>query len=67
MDNEMRNLYSYMLDEFPSVFTTHFSRDLLYNILEESQKIDNMTERCEWLAKILPQVQLKEIRNVLLR
>ena len=67
MDNEMRQLYEYIIIEFPSVFTTHFSRDLLYNILEESQKIESMSERSEWLDKILPQITLREIRDILLR
>lgn len=67
MDNEMRNFYEYIITEFPTVFTTHFSRDLLYNILKESQKIECMAKRCDWLGKILPQVQVTEIRNILLR
>ena len=67
MDNEMKCLYSYILAEFPSVFTTTYARELLENILIESQKIERMSDRCEWLSKILPQMSLREIRDVLLR
>ena len=67
MSNEMRNLYTYILEEFPTVYTSHYTRDLLFNILFESEKIVNIGERCEWLSRILPEMSLREIRDVLLR
>ena len=67
VSNEMKCLYSYILEEFQMVFTTTFARDLLENILIESQKIERMSDRCEWLSKILPEISLREIRDVLLR
>lgn len=46
---------------------TSFARDMLENILEESEKIENIAERCDWLAKMIPQVRSTEIRDILLR
>ena len=46
--NEMRNLYSYMLEEFPSVFTTHFSFHYPYNYLQSVIKfIISLTHCCK--------------------
>lgn len=63
----MTELYNYIIDQFPDAFTTHFTNDMLENILEESEKIERISERCEWLAKMIPQVTLSEIRDILLR
>lgn len=63
----MSELYNYILDEFPEVFRTHFASDMLDNILIESEKIESISERCEWLTKMIPQVSLSEIRDILLR
>ena len=67
MSNLSKQLYIYMCDEFPSVFINPGARELLENVLEESEYIECIAERCEWLAKILPEVTLQEIRNVILR
>lgn len=63
----MSELYDYILNEYPSAFTTHFATDMLDNILEESEKIEKISERCEWLEKMIPQIRLSEIRDILLR
>lgn len=63
----MTKLYNYILDQFPTAFTTHFVDDMLQNILSESEKIESISERCEWLDKMIPEVTLGEIRNILLR
>ena len=67
MNNLSKQLYIYMCDEFPSIFMNSGARELLENVLEESERIKSIAERCEWLAKILPEVTLQEIRNVILR
>lgn len=63
----MSELYNYILDEFHSAFTTHFVKEMLENILEESEKIECISERCEWLEKMIPEISLLEIRDILLR
>lgn len=63
----MTELYNYIISEFPSAFTTHFANDMLANILEESEIIESISERCEWLAKMIPEVRLIEIKDILLR
>ncbi len=63
----MTELYNYIKDEFPGTTNTHFANDMLQNILEESEKIDSIAERCDWLAKMIPQITVNEIRNILLR
>lgn len=67
MQNISLNLCSYMFAEFPSAFNSPFGRELLVNVIEESEKIELISERCEWLAKILPEVTLSELRDVMLR
>ena len=67
MENISKQLRLYMLEEFPSVFMNPYSRELLENILTESEKIQCVAERCEWLAKMLPEISLGELRNVMLR
>ena len=67
MENISKQLQLYMLEEFPSVFVNSYARELLENVLMESEKIQCIAERCEWLAKILPEVSLQELRNVMLR
>lgn len=67
MNNEMMNLYEYLLIEYPAYFNSDYVTDMLYNILVESQKIDSMSLRCNWLDKMIPGVRLSEIRDVLLR
>ena len=67
MQNISKNLCSYMFEEFKSVFTSPFARELLENVVEESEKIESISERCEWLANILPEVTLSELRDVMLR
>lgn len=63
----MSQLWNYIISEFPTAFETSFSRDMLDNILEESEKIENIAERCDWLAKMIPQIRATEIRDILLR
>lgn len=63
----MSQLWNYIISEFPAAFETSFARDLLDNILEESEKIENIAERCDWLAKMIPQIRSTEIRDILLR
>ena len=63
----MTELYNYILNEFPEAFSTRFAADMLDNILAESEKFDCISERCEWLDKMIPQVSLGEIRDILLR
>ncbi len=63
----MTELYNYILDQFPRVFSNHFAADMLDNILEESEKIESISERCDWLAKMIPEVTVSEIRDILLR
>ena len=67
MSNDMKNLYAYILNEFSMSFETRFTRDLLYNILHESESIECVSERCEYLNRILPQITLTELRDILLR
>ena len=67
MQNISKSLCSYMFEEFKSVFTSPFARELLENVVEESEKIESISERCEWLANILPEVTLSELRDVMLR
>lgn len=63
----MSQLWNYIISEFPAVFETSFARELLDNILEESEKIENIAERCDWLARMIPEVRSTEIRDLLLR
>lgn len=63
----MKELFGYILEEFPSSMRSPFARDLLTNVLDESEKIECIAERCEWLAKMIPEITLEEIRNILLR
>ena len=67
MQNISKNLCSYMFKEFPNAFTSTFARELLENVVEESEKIESISERCEWLVNILPEVTLGELRDVMLR
>ena len=67
MGSTSKGFCSYMFEEFPSAFESPFSRELLENIVEESEKIDSIAERCEWLYNIIPEVTLNEVRNFLLR
>ena len=67
MKNISKQLQLYMFEEFSSVFVNPYARELLENVLMESEKIQCISERCEWLAKILPEVSLKELRDVMLR
>ena len=63
----MSDLWNYVISEFPTAFTTQFGRDMLSNILDESEKIECVSERCEWLCKMIPEIRLSEIRDILLR
>lgn len=63
----MSQLWEYIISEFPTAFETSYARDMLDNILEESEKIENIAERCDWLAKMIPEVRSTEIRDILLR
>ena len=63
----MSQLWNYIISEFPAAFETSFARDLLDNVLEESEKIENIAERCDWLARMIPEVRSTEIRDILLR
>jgi hypothetical protein len=63
----MSQLWNYIISEFPTAFETVFARDMLDNILEESEKIENIAERCDWLARMIPEVRSTEIRDILLR
>lgn len=63
----MSQLCNFIISEFPTAFETAFARDMLENILEESEKIENVAERCDWLVKMIPQVRATEIRDILLR
>ncbi|WP_342759458.1 hypothetical protein [Kineothrix sedimenti] len=67
MISAMNELYNYIIDEFSSVFHNSFTRGMLQNILDESEKIEIISERCEWLDKMIPQIRIDEIRDVLLR
>ena len=67
MQNISKNFCSYMFEEFPSAFESPFTRELLENVVRESEKIERISERCEWLANILPEVTLSELRDVMLR
>lgn len=67
MISAMNELYNYIIDEFSSVFHNSFTREMLRNILDESEKIESISERCKWLDKMIPQIRLDEIRNILLR
>lgn len=63
----MSELKSYIISEFPIAFTIPFCRELLDNILDESEKIECIADRCEWLSKIIPEIRLNEVRDILLR
>lgn len=67
MENISKSFCLYMFEEFPSAFESPFSRGLLENIVVESEKIDSIAERCEWLCNVIPEVTLDEVRNFLLR
>ena len=68
MEPATRQLYLYLLDEVHKGINSIFARDMVCNILAESEKISNISERCEWLAKMFcPNVSIKEIRDILLR
>ena len=63
----MSQLWNYIISEFPMALETSFARDMLDNILEESEKIENIAERCDWLARMIPQISSTAIRDILLR
>jgi hypothetical protein len=63
----MEDLRNYIISEFPTVFTTSFSRQLLDNILIESEKIGCIADRCEWISNVIPEIRLNEVRDILLR
>ena len=67
MQNISKNLCSYLFEEFPISSYSPFTRNLIENIIEESEKIELISERCEWLAKIIPEVTLNELRDVMSR
>lgn len=67
MQNISKSICSYMFEEFPTAFNSPFAREFLENVIEESEKIESIAERCEWLAKIIPEVTLNELRDVMLR
>lgn len=67
MQNISKNLCSYMFEEFPYALRAPFARELLQNVVEESEKIERIAERCEWLNKMLPEVTLEELRDIMLR
>lgn len=63
----MKELFQYISEEFPYGMRSPCARDLVSNVLDESEKITCIAERCEWLAKMIPEITLEEIRNILLR
>lgn len=64
----MTELYNYILEEFPTAFSfNHFAVTMLDNILAESEKIESVAERCDWLAEMIPEITVAEIRDILLR
>lgn len=67
MESAAYQLFIYILDEFPKATSSVFVRDMVCNILTESEKIHCIAERCDWLAKMIPEVTVAEIRNILLR
>ena len=67
MNNISKNLCSYLFEEFPISCYSPFAKNLIENIVKESEKIELISERCEWLANIIPEVTLKELRDVMLR
>ena len=67
MQNISKIFCSYMFTAYKSAFTSTFAKELLENVVKESEKIESISERCEWLANILPRVTLSELRDVMLR
>jgi len=63
----MFELRNYIINEFPAAFTTPYSREMLDNILEESEKIESISARCEWISMMIPEIRLNEIRDILLQ
>jgi len=66
-DRLMDCLNQYIITEFPEAFKTHFACDMLCNILTESEKFKDIGEACEWLSEMIPEVTLKEIRDLIMR
>ena len=67
MQNISKNLLSYMFEVYPSSFSLPSAKKRLERVIKESEKIDRISERCEWLAKRLPETTLSELRDVMLR
>lgn len=67
MQNISKNLCSYMYEHYPDILKSIYGKVLFDNVICESEKITSISERCEWLANILPLVTLKELRDVMLR
>jgi len=63
----MSELYNYVLDMAPIASPSNYISDMLENILDQSEKIECIHDRCEWLSKMLPNITDKEIRDILLR
>ena len=57
---EFRN---YIIEEFPTVFTTHFAVEMLENILNYAEGMSEI-EQYNFLCSMIPQMSEQEIRKV---
>lgn len=57
-------LYNYLINEFPEVFISHFSCDMLQNILEYSESMGKK-EQLKFIIKIIPEITETEINEYL--
>ena len=53
----------WILEEYPSVFTTHFAFELLDNLLEYAENM-NENMQYKYLCRMIPQVPESIIRTV---
>lgn len=58
--NEFKN---YIMEEFPTVFTTHFSIEMLENILDYADGMEEI-EQYNFLCAMIPQIPEQEVRKV---
>lgn len=56
---------NFMWDEFPSVFESVFSRQMLENILDYAEALGDESEQYNFLRKMIPQVSDFELKMYL--
>ena len=63
----MSELYNYVVNLLSDNQSKQFTTDMLDDILDQSEKIECISERCEWLSERIPYITHSEIRDILLR